>query len=551
MVLSTATLSRRNLLRAGSAGVVIAASLGNLPLGVTAPTALAATSPESARQRDSFQVRRDAAAAYLALHVADQATNGDEARYADKRASFAKTLAHNDLGEPDPTNFDQLVAALTRADADAFAQLPRAPGAEVKLNNPQAAYAFELAGLDGHATRIAPPPGFASAEQALDLVEVYWQALTLDVPFVKYDTDPLIAAASADLNALSAPNVPVDPSTLFRGQAAGDVVGPHLSQFLWQSIPYGIHTIDQRYRFPTRGQWFLTDYDSWLACQRGAKATASIQFDAGSRYISSYRELAEYVHQDFSFGPYLSAALTMLRFGDDGLAPTNPYHGAPNEFGDITFGNKNILTLVAQAALLGQKGSWYHKWLVHRRARPEVIGGRIENQLTGNATYDLHPDLLQSDGVSRARQLNGTALLPLAYPEGSPTHPSFPSAHAANAGACSTILKAFFNEDFAVPNPVQASADGSKLEPWTGQPLTLGGEIDKLASNIAFGRDAAGVHFRTDSIQGLLLGERQAIGLLCDISRTYNEHFEGFVFHMFDGRTAAIANGIVHVEDNT
>jgi hypothetical protein len=512
---------------------------------------LAAARHETDRARDAFEVRRDAAAAYLSQQRPDENTNGDEERYNDKRASFAKTLAHNDLGEPDPDNFAQFVKTLINGDPDAFAQLPRAPGAQVKLNNPQASYAFELAGVDSHATRVQPPPAFASIEQARDLLEVYWQALTLDIPFVDYETDPLIAAAVADLNGLSGQTAPVDASTLFRGQAAGDTVGPYISQFLWQSIPYGIHTIDQRYRFPTRGQWFLRDYDAWLACQRGGKTTASLAFDADPRYISSFRELAEYVHQDFSFGPYLSAALTMLRFGDEALSPTNPYRGAANDFGDITFGNKNVLTLVAQAALLGQKGSWYHKWLVHRRARPEVIGGRIENQLAGKASYDLHPALLQSDAIARARQQSGTALLPLAYPEGSPTHPSFPSAHAANAGACSTILKAFFNEDFVVPAPLQASADGTKLDGWSGDPLTLGNEIDKLASNIAFGRDAAGVHFRTDSIQGLLVGESQAIGLLCDISHTYSERFDGFVLHTFDGRAITIANGVVREGDHS
>jgi hypothetical protein len=543
MPLSPGTVTRRGLLRAGGAGLALAASVGNLAPGLPASApALAATPSETDRARQAFEIRRDAAAAYPGQQRPDESANGDEERYADKRASFAKTLVHNDLGEPDPENFEQFVTTVNGGDPDAFAQLQRAPGAQVMLNNPQAAYAFELAGLDSHATRVDPPPAFASLEQARDMLEVYWQALTLDVSFVQYDTDPLIAAAVADLNGLSAQTAPVDTSRIF---SVRDTSGPRISQFLWQSIPYGIHTIDQRYRFPARGQWFLTDYDAWLACQRGAKPSASIAFDSDPRYISSHRELAEYVHQDFSFGEYLSAALTMLRYGNDALSPTNPYRSATNEFGDITFGNKNILTLVAQAALLGQKGSWYHKWLVHRRARPEVIGGRIENQLNGNASYDLHPGLLQSDAVARVRQQNGTALLPIAYPEGSPTHPSYPSAHASNAGACSTILKAFFNEDFVIPSPVQASADGSTLDPWQGDPLTLGSEIDKLATNIAFGRDAAGVHFRTDSIQGLLVGESQAIGLLCDISRTYNERFAGFVLHTFEGRSLTISNGVV------
>jgi hypothetical protein len=535
-------LSRRSFLRGGTAGFALAAAAA----GLTAPASANSDTPAqgNARQRATYELRRDAAHAYVAQNAAVVVANGDEDRYADKRASFAKTLLHNDLGEPDALNFQQLLDTLAGADSDAFAQLPRSPEAQVKLNNPQAAFAFELAGLDGHATHTAPPPVFASRDQARDTAEVYWQSLTLDVPFREYDSDPLCAAAVADLNALSDLNDPLTLASLFRGATPGDLQGPYISQFLWLSVPYGIHSIDQRYRFPLRGQAFLTSYDAWLACQRGSKPKDSLQFDATMRYISSNRELAEYVHQDFSFAPYLNAALVMLRFGDDALSPTNPYRGLANQSGDITFGNKNILSLIAEAALLGQKGSWYHKWLVHRRARPEVVGGRLQNHFAGKAAYDLHADLLQCDAIARVRQANWTALLPVAFPEGSPTHPSYPSAHAANAGACITILKAFFNADFVIPDPVQATNDGSSLEPWTGADLTLGGEIEKLASNIAMGRDSAGVHFRTDSIQGLRVGESQAIGLLCDYSRTYNERFDGFRLTTLDGRSLVISNGV-------
>lgn len=43
-------------------------------------------------------------------------------------------------------------------------------------------------------------------------------------------------------------------------------------------------------------------------------------------------------------------------------------------------------------------------------------------------------------------QKYGTYFLPMAFPEGSPTHPSYGSGHATVAGACTTILKAFFDE---------------------------------------------------------------------------------------------------------
>ena len=87
--------------------------------------------------------------------------------------------------------------------------------------------------------------------------------------------------------------------------------------------------------------------------------------------------------------------------------------------------------------------------------------------------------------------------------------------------------------------------DGSALDPWRGAGLSLGNEIDKLASNIALGRDAAGVHYRSDSVRGLFVGEQQALGLLRDYSRTYNERFDGFIVRKFNGDKVRIANGEV------
>jgi hypothetical protein len=92
---------------------------------------------------------------------------------------------------------------------------------------------------------------------------------------------------------------------------------------------------------------------------------------------------------------------------------------------------------------------------------------------------------------------------------------------------------------------VEATADGSARELWRGAALTLGNEIDKLASNIALGRDAAGVHYRSDSVRGLFVGEQQALGLLRDYSRTYNERFDGFIVRKFNGNRVKITSGEV------
>jgi hypothetical protein len=55
---------------------------------------------------------------------------------------------------------------------------------------------------------------------------------------------------------------------------------------------------------------------------------------------------------------------------------------------------------------------------------------------------------------------------------------------------------------------VVPSADGLSLVPYAGpEPLTVGGELDKLAGNIAQGRNAAGVHWRSDYTGSMPLGE--------------------------------------------
>jgi hypothetical protein len=452
------------------------------------------------RQQHIFDCRRAAAQAELDSDPPEPATNGDEDRYPDRRASFSKTLPHNEFGEVEPDAYRQWLAILYSGDPARFADAPRDSEAVERLNNPQATYAIDLVGPDATALPLPPPPPFASQKTAAEMAELYWLALMRDVAFREYAGHPLATAAIGDLRAIGFGEL--TPATLFRGETAGDHRGPFVSQFLLRDVPYGLKMVDQRFRVPSRDQSFLTTFDAWVACQRGARPQSQLNFDHEPRYIASYRELVEFVHQDFSFQAFLDAALIILSMGGDAvLSPSNPYRGSRSEFGDITFGSKNILSLLAQASLLAQKTAYYYKWQVHRRARPETFGGRIEAQLTGRKSYDLPPAILACDGLARTKSMFGSWLLPQAYPEGCPTHPSYPAAHAVNTGACTTVLKAFFDEDFIIADPVEAAGDGTRLEPWRGEPLTLGGEIEKLAANIALARDAAGVHFRSDSIR--------------------------------------------------
>jgi hypothetical protein len=126
------------------------------------------------------------------------------------------------------------------------------------------------------------------------------------------------------------------------------------------------------------------------------------------------------------------------------LTATNPYARSVTQGWFITFGAPHVLDVVARVANAALKAAWCHKWLVHRRLRPEAFAGRVHNHLIGAAQYPLHLEVLNSAAVDAVFRTYGTYLLPLAYPEGSPTHPAYPAGHAAIAGACATVLKAFF-----------------------------------------------------------------------------------------------------------
>jgi hypothetical protein len=535
-------LSRRDLLRKGALATGVAAALP--ALATISPAAHARqrrrdsglpTSPPERAER-CYAVRLEAAEAQRRLKPPEPVANGDEESLPRRIACFTKCLPHDEFGEVDASAYTFLLAAIRSGRHEAFEQIPL--GGYNKLGNPQAAYTFELVGCDSSQVAVAPAPRFGSAEQAAEAVELYWHALLRDVPFADYGTHSLVAEACADLSRLSDLRAPrqggkVTPAMLFRTDAERNLSGPYLSQFLAKPVPYLPIWVEQKGRTTVPGEDFLVGYRDWLAVQNGALAGVN-RFVGEPLYIRNGRDLGEYVHRDFAYQPYLAAALMLLKWG----APAdggNPYKHSRTQGGFATFGPQYVLTLLATAAQLALHSTWYAKWAIHRRLRPEEFGGRVHNHLEGRAEYPLHRELLESAVVARLREQRRGWLLPQAYPEGCPIHPSYPAAHAVTAGACATVLKAFFDEAYVVPEPVEATPDGRSLLPWKGRPLTIGDELDKLAANIAIGRDFAGVHWRSDATEGLRLGEAVALDLLRERRLLPNETFTGFSLRRFDG----------------
>jgi hypothetical protein len=165
------------------------------------------------------------------------------------------------------------------------------------------------------------------------------------------------------------------------------------------------------------------------------------------------------------------------------------------------------------------------------------MGGLLYNEVNGIASYGLSDDYLTSTVFT---ENGGNYLLDQAYNNGSPLHPSAPPGHCIVAFACITILKCWFRPDFVIRNPVVCTDDGLDLQPYVGPPLTVIGELHKLAVNISLGRDFAGVHFRSELIPGALLGEEVAIQVLRDQANCYNESFSGWKLTKLDGSVITI-----------
>jgi hypothetical protein len=494
------------------------------------------------RVEQAYEMRVQAALVQKRLPFALQRTNGDEDLYPSRLASYTKTLPHADTGEVDPDAYLALLRALRDGTTAGFESLPL--GGVMRLSNPQGGLGFGLEGSDSHYFAIAEPPKFASAQQAGEMAELYWQSLTRDVPFAQYDADPLISRAVTDLTRLSDFRGPrsdgrITPQTIFRGNTAGDLNGPYVSQFLWQDVPYGATRIVQRIRTVMPGLDYLTSFSHWLGAQNGAHPLTANRPDGTPRYIRNSRDLARYTQVDFTYQAFLNACLILLGTNAS-LDPANPYKTSPTQSGFCTFGAPHVLDLLAKVTNYSLKAAWYQKWYVHRRLRPEEFGGAVHKVRKRIADYPIHSDLLNSPALETVFKQTGTYLLPQAYAEGCPTHPSYPAGHAVVAGACATVLKAFFDESFQIRRPVEATADGLSLASYRGAELYLGDELNKLAANIAIGRNAGGVHWRSDASEGLKLGEEVAISLLKEERGCLNETFGGFTLTKFDGRQVVL-----------
>ncbi|MEM6857304.1 MAG: bromoperoxidase [Pseudomonadota bacterium] len=316
------------------------------------------------------------------------------------------------------------------------------------------------------------------------------------------------------------------------------------------------------------------------------------------RFIHTPRDLATYVHFDALYQAYLNACLILLTNGGPPLTPTGPSLGGAfdpafdnlsgasgfsvltnaatgdmkptNAGGFALYGGPHILTLVTEVATRALKAVRFQKFNNHTRLRPEALAARMVVAEEIDKAYPLHsgpndcelfttmrdhlnrplkkgkPETSTLGAIAAKNPPLGNThlpnaenfLLPMAFAEGSPMHPAYGAGHATVAGACVTVLKAFFDTSamlarlggrigFFTQEQIAASGQqpewikivtingGEKLDAVPiSCPLTLEGELNKLSANISIGRNMAGVHYFTDYFDSVRMGEEIAIGML-------------------------------------
>ena len=414
----------------------------------------------------------------------------------------------------------------------------------------------------------------------------------------------------------------LDAQTLFRGSSPGVEVGPYLSQFLLIGnvdrnggglveeglITYGVLQVNQKVPIAEPGTDYMVTLPDYVQVQRGIRPEPETYVPdpspaAGSparparRFISTPRDLATYVHYDALYEAYLNACIILLEMGTpfdpsfDHLSGVGVAAGDAetrrNAGGFALYGGPHILTLVTEVATRALKAVRFQKFNNHIRLRPEALAARVElerlrstDKLSDAAAASIPPALIANIGAfKQALESNtgggasstlsaiatgpgaGTHFLPMAFPEGSPMHPAYGAGHATVAGACVTVLKAFFDTSAVLARTSEGGVAFKRLAsgdtriafrapdlPSTGnlvshtpdQFLTLEGELNKLAANISIGRDMAGVHYFSDYYDSLRMGEQVAIGILEEQALTYST--DPFVLSVptFDGDVVRI-----------
>ena len=475
-------------------------------------------------------------------------SNRDEVDIPSFIAMFSKTLNHDESGRVVSSDYQTLRDGINNRDIDLISSVPNT--GTLKLVQPLGAFLLNFVGPASSSISLPAAPSMSSAESAGEMVEVYCKALARDIPFVDFGTDNTIATMVGYMEVLSnfkGPSTPVTTANIFRGSGDGDLIGPYLSQVFFLDAVAWPKTVTATADFPTRvpANDRMISSVTYLSAMNGTVTEAGPTLAGVETYPSTGRDLSYIVWKDDPGSLFELASKKVIDAGAP-FSPTNPYSKAPlnnNQVSFITWSFTDLKTCLQKSVQSALTVAWYGKWVANRRLRPESFGNEVEQWRLSGMTSNpamINSDLLTSGILEDVFNANSNNYLPQTYPEGSPSHPSYPAGHAVVSGACITIIKAFLDESWVFPSPVIPNAAGTMLSA-IGDTLTLEGEINKLGSNMTLGRNWAGVHYRSDGHNGILQGESIAKVILQEWINRYPEQDAQFLFTGYLGDSISIS----------
>ena len=456
------------------------------------------------------------------------------------RNLFSKAIQHPNGQTPDVQTYQKLIQAIKNKDVNLLYSIVNQ---NTKLVDPYCILDSELLGMYRSSVVVSDTPAPTSEQAGAELLEVYAMALLRDIPFSEWTGDPLVAEIISDLNlvktALGAPleNGNITVSTLFRGPAvSGNLIGPYVSQFLYHDFILGSLVLKQKHSIAPTTEDFLTNITTFVNNWNSPIDPVNL-IGPNERYMIDIRDCANSHHLDQLWQVFFIAATILLNrnvpFSVTSARQAKTF---------IHLGPVDLFDLMMTAAKLSMNATWMIKWS-QLRYRPEEMAYQVHLKKSSGNGLNFPSSLLTNPILDKINEKYGNYLMPVAFPEGSPSHPSYPSGHATVAGAMATVVKAFFDCNQTIPGKIP-NADGSELIDLTSNgeivQLNIGNELNKLAYNCGIFRNFGGIHYRAD-YNGVLVGEQVAIDVLTEFVTRYEKNVT-FTLKKMDGATILISN---------
>lgn len=425
------------------------------------------------------------------------------------KGAYTKGFPHLETLLVNPKSFQTFLQALSYADVELLQEIQL--GGKRRLDTPSTLFSFDQFGVLKASIPLAPHVSMKSPLFTTELTDLYNISELRDVPF------PFVSVEGIDFEKRYLRNMT-------------EIGGDPISSFFYNDIPLGPKSVKQTYIFYAPGIDYLKTRPETIDIQNGAIPLTAGTYLSIEKYITTLRDGATFV-QDMDVLQFFTNIVYWLESQNAPLNPLSPFRTGVifTENSTVLGGHNDVIYVMTSVARNVISSVWYNKWK-YLRPRPEEVGVLLDqSKLIGTETPFISPS---QEVLAPIYAKQGNWLLTQVYPGGAPLNPSYPSAHAALAGALVTVIKAYYDESFLFEGLIP-SPDGLSVSK-SGKTTSLGAELNKAAYNIGAFQVGAGIHYNSDLTYSF--GQEVALRYFDVYFCSYPWPF-GARFTLFNGQT--------------